>query len=134
VPHNPLSEVIDVPLAVTDETMRALAALRSADKFLELPGEDTTAERLRLTSIFDAALDRLILGLRSNPNKLWFMTQIQPALSEVSGEDTEARECFGKHVEAIMDIVGIQSSDGVLSFYLGGISAELFAAMQRDDA
>jgi hypothetical protein len=58
VPHNPLSEVIDVPLEASDETMRALAALRSADKFLEVPGEDTTAERLRLTAIFDAALDR----------------------------------------------------------------------------
>jgi hypothetical protein len=115
MPYDPLSEVMDAPLEVSGKTMRALAALRSADKFLELPGENTTAERLRLTAIYDAALDRLILGLQSNPNKL--MTQIQPALAEVTGEDTEARECFRKHVEQIMDIVGIESSDGILNHY-----------------
>ena len=120
--YNPLSSVIDAPLVVSDGTMRALAEFRAADKFLELPGaSDTTAERQRLTAIFDAALDKLIVGLQSNPRKFWFMTQIQPALEEVETEDTEAREHFGTHVEKIMDIVGIDSSDGMLSFYLGGI-------------
>jgi hypothetical protein len=76
---------------------------------------------------------RLTLGLQSNPNKLWFMRQVQPALAELSGDDTEARECFGKHVEQIMDIVGIESSDGILSHYLGGVSAALFAAMRKGD-
>ena len=62
------------------------------------------------------ALDRLISGLQSNPRKLWFMAQIQPALQQVATEDTEAREQFGMHVEKIMDIVGIDASDGMLSF------------------
>lgn len=101
--------------------MRALIAFRAAGKFPELPGLDTTAEHQRLTATFNAALDRVISGLRSNPNKLWVMTQIQPALEEVAKEDTEACEHFGMHVKKIMDIVEIDSSDGMLSFYPGGI-------------
>lgn len=119
--YDPLSAVTDEPLAVSDETIRALTAFRATDKFLELPGLDTTAERRRLASIFDAVLDRVILGLQSTPSKLWVMKQIQPALSEVATADTEARESFGFHIERIMDIIGIDSSDGMLSFYLGGV-------------
>jgi hypothetical protein len=119
--YDPLSEVVDAPLSVSDGVIRALTDLRGAEKFLELPGEDTTVERGRLTAIFNGALDRVISGLKSNPRKRWFMAQIQQALAEIADEDTEAREHFGMHVEKVMDIVGIDSSDGMLSFYLGGL-------------
>ena len=119
--YDPLSAVGDVPLSVSEEMIRALTEFRAADKFRELPGDDTSVERQRLAFIFNAALDKLISGIRSNPNKLWFMTQIQPALEEVATEDTEARDHFGTHLEQVMDIVGIDSSDGMLSFYLGGV-------------
>ena len=36
-------------------------------------------------------------------------------------EGSEAREHFGMELEHIMDILGIESSDGMLSYYLGGI-------------
>jgi hypothetical protein len=39
----------------------------------------------------------------------------------VQSEDTEAREHFGTELERLMDILGIASSDGVLTHYLGGI-------------
>jgi hypothetical protein len=119
--YDPLSEVVDAPLSVSDGVIRALTAVRGAEKFLELPGEDTTVERGKLTAIFNGALDRVISGLKSNPRKRWFMAQIQPALAEIADEDTEAREHFGMHVEKVMDIVGIDSSDGMLGFYLGGL-------------
>lgn len=119
--YDPLSAVVDAPLAVSEEVIRALSDIRAAEKFLELPYADPTAERERLSSIFDATLDKVISGLQSNPRKRWFMAQIQPALDKVAEEDTEAREHFGMHIEKVMDIVGISSSDGMLSFYLGGI-------------
>lgn len=119
--YDPLSDVVDAPLSVSEGVIRALTELRGAEKFLELPGEDTTVERERLTAIFNGALDRVISGLKSNPRKRWFMAQIQPALEEVVVEDTEAREHFGILIEKVMDIVEIDSSDGMLSFYLGGI-------------
>jgi len=119
--YDPLSAVVDAPLSVSDGMIRALTQLRRAEKFLELPGKDTAAERQRLTAIFNGALDQVIAGLASNPRKQWFMAQIQPALEQVAGEDTEAREHFGMLIERVMDIVEIDSSDGMLSFYLGGI-------------
>ena len=119
--YDPLSAVVDAPLSVSGGMIHALSELRCAEKFLELPGEDTTVERQRLTAIFNGTLDKVIAGLKSNPRKQWFMAQIQPALAEVAHEDTEAREHFGMYIEKVMDIVKIDSSDGMLSFYLGGI-------------
>jgi hypothetical protein len=119
--YDPLSAVVDAPISVSDGMIRALNELRGSEKFLDLPGEDTTVERQRLTAIFNGTLDKVISGLKSNPRKQWFMAQIQPALAEVANEDTEARERFGMHIEKVMDIVEVDSSDGMLSFYLGGI-------------
>ena len=71
--------------------------------------------------VFGALVDRLLAGLSGNPQKLWVMGQFQPALAAMQTEDTEAREHFGMSVERIMDVLGIESSDGILGFYLGGI-------------
>jgi len=46
------------------------------------------------------------------------MQQFKPSLEELYGEDTEARDHYGDHLELIMDILDIESSDGILSFYL----------------
>ena len=119
--YDPLSAVVDAPLSVSDGMIRALTELRGAEKFLELPGEDARVERKRLTAIFNGTLDKVISGLKSNPHKRWVMAQIQPALVEVAYEDTEAREHFGMHIEKVMAIVEIDSSDGMQSPYLGGI-------------
>ena len=74
-----------------------------------------------MTEMFNGALGRVISVLKSNPRKRWFMAQIQPILAEIGNEDTEVREHFWIHVEKVMDIVRIDSSDGMLSFYLGGM-------------
>jgi hypothetical protein len=49
------------------------------------------------------------------------LKQFQESLEIVQEEDTEAREHFGMELERVMDILGIESSDGVLTHYLGGI-------------
>lgn len=118
--YDPLSEVIDEPLAVTPETLERLAALRTSETFDLLPGVNNAAERQRLVTTFGELIHRLLAGISSNPQKLWVMQQFQPALEAMQEEDTEAREHFGVGVERIMDTLGIESSDGVLSFYLGG--------------
>ena len=66
-------------------------------------------------------VDGLLAGLASNPNKKWVMAQFQKSLVRLEGADTEAREPFGMELESIMDILGIESSDGLLSHYLGGL-------------
>jgi hypothetical protein len=66
-------------------------------------------------------LDRLLCDIEAHPSKLWVLTEFQKALVLLEGEDTEGREHFGMEMENIMDILGIESSDGLLTAYLGGI-------------
>ena len=115
---NPISRVVDAPLAVSGETVHKLTQLRTAPRFPELPGTDTRAEKERLSAVLDLLFDRLIVGIQAHPTKLWVMQQFQPALEAVEMEDTEAREHFATHLHSIMDVLGIESSDGVLGFYL----------------
>ena len=119
--YDPLTEVVDEPLAIDQSTLDRLLIFKVADKLTDLPGADTGAERARLSAILNQLADRLIAGIAANPGKLWVLTEFQRALELVAQEDTEAREHFGTALEALMDIVGIESSDGLLSAYLGGI-------------
>ena len=119
--YDPISEVEDEDLAVDDEVVADLVAFRNDPKLEDLPGEDTKAERERLSGILDALIDKLITGVKDNPSKLWVLTQIQQSLELVEDEDTEGRDHFGMEIEEIMDILGIESSDGLLGYYLGGI-------------
>jgi len=116
--YDPLSDVVDEPLSISPEAVQQLEAYRVSQKFTELPGTDTAEEQARLSRIFNELLERLIAGLHENPSKLWVMRQFQPSLDAVRMEDTEGRDHFGMHLERVMDILNIESSDGLLGFYL----------------
>jgi len=118
--YDPLSEVIDEPLRVDVRVMESLGQFRAREKLPNLPGVDPTLERERLSSVLNGLVDDLLAGLEEHPSKLWVLTQFQRALIQVEMEDTEGREHFGLEMENIMDLLGIESSDGLLSFYLGG--------------
>lgn len=115
---DPITEVIDEPLSVTDKTVALLVALRAEPRFLNLPGVDTRVEKQRLSATLDPLIVRLIEGIKNNPSKLWVMKQFQPACDAVLMEDTEAKEQFADHLYKIMDALNIESSDGLLGFYL----------------
>jgi len=119
--YDPLSLVIDEPLTIDGGVIQGLIAFRQRTKLESLPGLDPTAERERLSKVLDDLADTLIAGAEANPTKLWVMAQFQHQLALVEQEDTEGREHFGMEVEEIMDILSIESSDGLLSFYLGGL-------------
>lgn len=119
--YDPLSEVIDEPLGITAAVIANLTAFRKQSKLVGLPGINPGAEQKRMSALLDDLTDALLLGLESNPTKLWVLTEFQRALVPVQAEDTEVREHFGMEIERIMDIVGVESSDGLLSFYLGGL-------------
>ena len=119
--YDPLSEVIDEPIEVDDSTVMKLHILKAVEKFGSLPGENTAEEKERLSTILNALLLRLISGVQAHPTKLWVLAEFQRSLAQVENEDTEAREHFGTELESIMDVLGIESSDGLLAAYLGGI-------------
>ncbi|MDB5792466.1 MAG: hypothetical protein JWQ80_2490 [Massilia sp.] len=119
--RDPLSEVEDAPLFIVPRVLDALRVFRAAAKFDDLPGVDTAAERARLTAALDELADRLLAGIERHPTKFWVMKQFQQTLVGLETEDTEAREHFGMALEEIMDILGIDSSDGLLTWYPGGL-------------
>ena len=119
--HDPLSDVEDAPLFVVPRVLDGLRAFRARPRLEKLPGVDTREERARLGALVDALVERLIAGVEAHPTKFWVMKQFQKTLEAVAGEDTEARDHVGIELEELMDILGIDSSDGVLSYYLGGI-------------
>ena len=115
---DPLNDVQYAPLTITPKTFDQLRAFSAAEKFTDLPGPDTSQEQARLSTALNSLLATLIAGLSQNPSKLWVMAQFQPVMDSLYGEDTEGKEAFGAHLEQIMDILGIESSDGLLGFYL----------------
>lgn len=119
--YDPLSDVIDEPLSIDSSVMDALREFRNADKLVYLPGVSVEAERNRLSALLNTLTDELIDGVSKSPSKLWVLTCFQRQLEKVQQEDTEAREHFGTELETLMDILSIDSSDGLLSFYLVGL-------------
>lgn len=118
---DPLREVIDHSLVIDEPVVTQLRTFRRAPKLMNLTGVNVTEERERLERILNDLVDRLLNGIEMNPTKLWVLAQFQPSLESVEGEDTEAREHFGMEIESIMEILGIDSSDGLLTCYLGGV-------------
>jgi hypothetical protein len=116
--YDPLSEVIDEPLSVSKKEVQKLTTLRASVKFSNLPDDDITEEQIRLSLAFNELLERLIARIELNPSKLWVMSQFQPTLEAIQIEDTEGREHFGTYLEQVMDILHIESSNGLLGSYL----------------
>ncbi|MEN3276272.1 MAG: hypothetical protein V7631_2062 [Massilia sp.] len=119
--RDPLSNVVDAPLFIVPHVLDALRAYRPASKFDDLPGVDTAAERARLTAALERLHAALLAGIERHPTKFWVMKQFQQTLEGLEHEETEARERFGLALEEIMDLLGIESSDGLLAWYLGGL-------------
>jgi hypothetical protein len=119
--HDPLEDVLDEDLIVDAGMLERLSAFRRCAKLVDLPGVDPAAERARLTALLNDLADTLLEGLMANPTKLWAMRQFQRSLVRVENEDAEGKDHFGTELETIMGVLGIESSDGLLTFYLGGI-------------
>lgn len=118
---DPFELVRDAPLFVVPRMLDQLRGYRTGAKLADLPGPNPSAERERLAAELDGLSERLLAGIAAHPSKFWVLKQFQRSLEAVQGEDTEAREHFGEELERLMAIVGIDSSDGVLAYYLGGI-------------
>ncbi|MDB5932614.1 MAG: hypothetical protein JWR60_4321 [Polaromonas sp.] len=115
---DPITNITDMPLVISASVISQLKKFRQEPKVAGLPGIDPEPERERLSRVVNQLVDTLLIGLPANSSKLWALKQFQVTLEAVQYEDTEGREHFGLEIERIMDILGIQSSDGLLSFYL----------------
>jgi hypothetical protein len=119
--RDPMAEVKDAPLFIVPRVLDGLRAFREGPKLADLPGVNPSPERERLAVVLDDLATRLLAGVEAHPTKFWVLKQFEESLRIVEAEDTEAREHFGMELERLMGILGIESSDGVLTHYLGGI-------------
>ncbi|MFO1394797.1 MAG: DUF4844 domain-containing protein [Steroidobacteraceae bacterium] len=113
-----LTSVIGFPLRISDDTVARLLQIKRLEKFTDLPGPEANEERRRCSVTVDELIDRLVEGIVQNPRKSWVLEQFVPTLRAACAEDTEARERFGPYFEQIMNVFGIESSDGMLTYYL----------------
>jgi hypothetical protein len=119
--RDPFEFVQDAPLFVVPAMLEQLRAWQGGAKLADLPGPSPSPERERLAAELDRLGERLLAGVEAHPTKFWVLKQFQQSLEAVRGEDLRSREYFGEELERLMEILGIESSDGVLSYYLGGI-------------
>ena len=115
---DPLAQVRNAPLFVVPRMLDALRAWRDGPKLTDLPGLTPSPERERLAAELDRLAGVLLAGVERHPTKFWVLKQFQQSLEAVRDADTQAREHFGNELERIMDILGIESSDGVVEYYL----------------
>lgn len=61
-----------------------------------------------------ALLDRLLMGLSQNPTKSFVLGEYKSTFADFKLADSEKRDGACRYIENIMDILGIESSDGLL--------------------
>src|ERR1700735_5624381 len=113
----------DQTLSLTSAVFDRLAALRSAPKFQEeglYHGAPTEEMRKSVAFAINRMLDRLMSGLPSSPRKSYVLSEFLEMLKVFEGHDTEEREKACAYCERIMDLLGIESSAGVLNTWLYG--------------
>lgn len=116
--NDPMGQVQDAPLFVVPRMLEELRAWRDGPKLADLPGPNPSPERERLASELERLGGALIAGIERHPTKFWVLTQFKQSLEAVREVDAAAREHFATELERIMEILGIPSADGLLSFYL----------------
>lgn len=129
---DPISKVVDKRLTVSKDTVSQLAKFKKAEKFVDLPGVDNAAEKKRLSEHLDNLVDKLIADVSKNPSKLWVLTQFQVVLEAIWDEDTEAQEHFGVELKKLMDILGMESSDGLIGYYRYGDLVYMMQELKTD--
>jgi uncharacterized protein DUF4844 len=116
----------DQKLNVTQVTFARLAELRARPKYVALPpgtlynGLRPEDARLLAERQINALIDRLRDGLASKPSKKFTLDEFARTMAEFDPIDTEDREQLLRYLEEIMDILGIESSDGLLNRWMYG--------------
>jgi hypothetical protein len=107
----------DQALRLTGETIGELQSLRAQVKFAPeaLYRAPTDAVRQTSATHIDALLDRLLVGLAQSPTKLFVLGEFKSTLTEFEVADSEEQDRACMYLERIMDILGIEGSDGLLS-------------------
>ena len=116
--RDPLDEVLDAPIMVDAGVLDALTVFCNSPKRTDLAEAEPDDPSLDLSPNLNRLAERLLQGIAANPSKRWVMAQFQKSLAPVVRVDDEGRERFGSELQKVMQILGIESDDGLLGFYL----------------
>jgi len=114
----------------TTEITAALTRLRAAEKFKAdafYPGAPNETLRVEAEQTVNALLDRLVPVAPAPTDKKLVLREFRMTLDSFTQSDTEERERLCGYLEEIMDIVGIDSSDGLLNGWLYGFDPSAIA-------
>ena len=112
-------------LEISETTLQDLKALGAKPKYVDEPGTIYNGMRPELRRLAAQAqlndlIRRLGKGLPSKPSKRFVLREFERTLALFEPIDTEDRERVCRYLEEIMDILGIESSDGLLNRWLYG--------------
>jgi hypothetical protein len=115
-------------LSIGAQSIEQLRAFRTEPKFqsdakLFYPGAPNEVVRLRCEARLTALLDRLLMGIENTPTKEYVLGEVRTVLPQYEAEDSEERDRLLVYLERIMDITGIESSDGLLNEWRYGFNA-----------
>ena len=116
--RDPFADLVDGYLAVDRQGLQALTQFRDGPKRTDCIDAEHPGHAGYLSANLDDLADRLLQGIEANPSKRWVMTQFQQSLVPVAHDGFEAQERFGDELEKVMHLLGIDSSDGLLDYYL----------------
>lgn len=115
---------------MTETIIAHLAKLKSEKKFTKspkhfYPGAPNEKIRLKAENIINNLITRLEVGSQQEATKSFVMSQFKLTLDELVTFDSEETDRALMYLENIMDIYGIQSSDGLLNEWRYGFNPEL---------
>lgn len=98
--------------------------MRTEPKFQDHGIYHPPAEQVRVESEarINALLDRLIEGVEKQPQKSYVLSEFAVTLKQFEGADTEEQDRVGEYLERIMDILHIESSDGLINNWRYGFN------------
>jgi hypothetical protein len=104
-------------LKVTPKVLSDLREFRLEPKFVDgaIYHAPSQAVRIAAAAHLNALLDRLVISVAAHPTKAFILSEFRRTLTEFDGADSEERDQLLVYLERIMDIVGIESSDGLLN-------------------
>jgi hypothetical protein len=112
-------------LIINEQVLHELEVFKSMKKFLEdtesfYPGAVSEDIRTELETKINSLLFSIINNVKSNPKKSYILNEFKNLLIHCNEYDTEDREQICVYLEKIMDILNIQSSDGLLNIFMYG--------------
>jgi hypothetical protein len=115
-------------LTITPEVLDQLRAFRARPKFGPddgwIPpyvGYLPETSRGHAERELNAIVDALIEGLPSQPTAAFVLNRFAKGLLWFADSDTEDRERCCQHLVEIMNIIGLESSDGLLNRFMYGM-------------